>query len=435
MSRLLLFIVLAIFTSSGQAQSTVNGYWKGVVVRGNASMEVAVEFTPSITGIQARYDAPSQLASGIPLDKVTVVRNHVAFELMTEPVSRFDCTVSGETMRGTIVQKGFSNGEITLKRTSRPAKTFSSLDALVERGDHHIAVRAYFPRAPGAHPAVVFLHGSGDEGMFANQYLAEFLASNGIVSAIQDKQGVGRSSGDWRKASFEDLADDYSAVIDWLRSQKQVDKAHIGIYGHSQGGTIAPMVASRASHVAFVIAAAAIGEQIYRQDLYRVGNIVRSQKLTSDEESEAMRYYSSWLEIARSGRGAEKLDALNKSAAGKNWLDLVEAPPKDSWVWSYYARTGSYDPLPYWRSVKVPVLLIYGERDQIEDVPKYLKNIDHELIDVGKNPDVTQAVLPGAQHNLSVFPSSNEPFFWWHISPGYPAMIAAWIKFRFHRPD
>jgi hypothetical protein len=66
-----------------------------------------------------------------------------------------------------------------------------------------------------------------------------------------------------------------------------------------------------------VIAAAAIGEQIYRQDLYRVGNIVRSQKLTSDEESEAMRYYSSWLEIARSGRGAEKLDALNKSAAGK----------------------------------------------------------------------------------------------------------------------
>ena len=112
-----------------------------------------------------------------------------------------------------LMAKSLLNVQAVRQRHSLPLTLSSSVATI-------ISLCAYFPRAPGAHPAVVFLHGSGDEGMFANQYLAEFLASNGIVSAIQDKQGVGRSSGDWRKASFEDLADDYSAVIDWLRISK-----------------------------------------------------------------------------------------------------------------------------------------------------------------------------------------------------------------------
>ena len=101
-------------------------------------------------------------------------------------------------------------------------------------------------------------------------------------------------------------------------------------------------------------------------------------------------------------------------------------------MWKYYLRTGNYNSLPYWKNVSVPVLLIYGEKDQIEDINSYIHNIDSALITIQKNKDVTEIILPGAQHNLCVFPEKNDKFFWWYLSHGYEDLIISWIRYRFH---
>ena len=267
--------------------------------------------------------------------------------------------------------------------------------------------------------------------MFANQYFAEYFASKGIVALIQDKQGAGKSTGDWKKASFDDLADDYINAVNFLKGFSKVNVLQIGIYGHSQGGTIAPLAASKSKDISFIIAAASVGDSVYKQDLYRVENNLKSDDFTPSEISEAMEYYRQWLDMARTGNGFEKLDSLNESAKGKKWFDWVAAPPKEHWIWKYYLATGNYNSLDFWKNISIPVLLVYGEKDQIEDVKKYAQNIESALTAQAGNKDVTKIILSNAQHNLCVFPEKNEKFFWWHTSPGYEEMVANWILKRF----
>jgi pimeloyl-ACP methyl ester carboxylesterase len=401
------------------------------MVRDSSAMKVSFEFKMQNKKLLGFFNSSSQKASGIPLDSIRINNDSLFFQLMSDPITDFKCKVFNNKIDGQIIQDGFSEGNLSLVQASLPTKQFSFIDTIFKSGNHKIACRIYFPKTGGRFPAVIFMHGSGSEGMFANQYMAEYLASKGIITLIQDKQGVGRSTGNWTKASFDDLADDYIGAKNFLKDFNKVNQNQIGIYGHSQGGTIAPMVASESEDISFIIAAASVGDTVYKQDLYRVRNNLKSNGFNPIEISEAMAYYKSWLDIARTGTGSEKLDSLSESSKDKKWFSSVEAPPKNHWIWKYYQATGNYNSLDFWKMINIPALLIYGENDQIEDVKNYIHNIDKALIEQRRNNDVTQLILPEAQHNLCIFPEKNKKFFWWYQSPGYQDLIASWILYRF----
>ena len=401
------------------------------MVRDSSAMNVSFEFKMQNKKLLGFFNSSLQKASGIPLDSIRINNDSLFFQLMSDPVTDFKCKVFNNKIDGQIIQDGFSEGNLSLVQASLPTKQFSFIDTIFKSGNHKIACRIYFPKTGGRFPAVIFMHGSGSEGMYANQYLAEYLASKGIITLIQDKQGVGRSTGNWTKASFDDLADDYIGAKNFLKDFKKVNQNQIGIYGHSQGGTIAPLVASKSKDISFIIAAASVGDTVYKQDLYRVRNNLKTNGFNPLEISEAMAYYKSWLDIARTGTGSEKLDSLSESSKDKKWFSWVEAPPKGHWIWEYYKATGNYNSIDYWKMINIPVLLVYGENDQIEDVKNYIHNIDKVLIDQRRNKDVTPLILPEAQHNLCIFPEKNKKFFWWYLSPGYQDLIASWILYRF----
>jgi len=430
----LLTVIILLFTLNGKVavcQSNCAGYWTGIMVRDSSAMKVSFEFKMQNKKLLGFFNSSSQKASGIPLDSIRINNDSLFFQLMSDPITDFKCKVFNNKIDGQIIQDGFSEGNLSLVQASLPTKQFSFIDTIFKSGNHKIACRIYFPKTGGRFPAVIFMHGSGSEGMFANQYMAEYLASKGIITLIQDKQGVGRSTGNWTKASFDDLADDYIGAKNFLKDFNKVNQNQIGIYGHSQGGTIAPMVASESEDISFIIAAASVGDTVYKQDLYRVRNNLKSNGFNPIEISEAMAYYKSWLDIARTGTGSEKLDSLSESSKDKKWFSSVEAPPKNHWIWKYYQATGNYNSLDFWKMINIPALLIYGENDQIEDVKNYIHNIDKALIEQRRNNDVTQLILPEAQHNLCIFPEKNKKFFWWYQSPGYQDLIASWILYRF----
>jgi len=412
-------------------QDNVIGYWKGSMIKEEAPMEVSFEFKSVNGKIHGFFNSPMQKASGIPLDNVSSDGKSISFQLMTQPVTIFKCDVLQDKIKGEFTQEGEQTGQIELTLSTLPEKKFSQIDTTFSSGDIKIACRIYIPDSPGKHPAVVFMHGSGPEGMFANQFIAEYLAESGIVTLIQDKRGFGKSTGDWTKAGYEDLADDYISAVELLKSFKEVNDKQIGIFGHSQGGTISPLVASKSNDISFIIANAATGDTLYKQDLYRVENNLKQNDFTADEISDAMAYYRSWLDIARTGVGYDKLDALNRNSKDKKWFGWVEAPPKDNWIWKWYLPVGNFCFLKYWDTIKVPVLLVYGEYDSNTPVNISLKNIDHSLRTDAHNEDVTEIILPKAQHNLTVTPQKGEKFFWWHVSPGLADIYASWILYRF----
>ena len=74
-----------------------------------------------------------------------------------------------------------------------------------------------------------------------------------------DDRGVGGSKGDASQATSEDFAQDVQAGIAYLKTRKEIDPKRIGLVGHSEGGVIAPMVATRSSDVAFIVLMAGTG--------------------------------------------------------------------------------------------------------------------------------------------------------------------------------
>ena len=77
------------------------------------------------------------------------------------------------------------------------------------------------PQTKGPHPVVIFVHPAGPrsrQGLFT---WAEFFALHGVAGLTYDKRGVGASSGDWMRSSFQDLAGDALAALRLAQERKR----------------------------------------------------------------------------------------------------------------------------------------------------------------------------------------------------------------------
>jgi pimeloyl-ACP methyl ester carboxylesterase len=404
----------------------LEGHWLGTMTREGAELAVSFDFKKSSKGFEGYYNCASQRALGIPLDRVELAGPGVRFVL--DGGIAFEGKLSGDRLDGGF-KEGDAKGTFSLTRGAAEPPPYKSEEVEIRSGKVVLSGTLFLPAAGGRHPAVVFNHGSGPEGRFASRFYADHLARRGIAALIYDKRGGGASTGDWRRSDFADLADDAIAAVHFLQGRPEVAADRVGIYGHSQGGTISPLIASRSKDVAFVIAAAAVGGPVYEQDQYRVRNNLLGEGFSEKETAEALAFYGSWLTAARTGEGLDRVPAAAAKARGAKWFDYVEPPPPDHWVWDWYRKAGNYDSIPYWEKIQVPVLLVYGERDQNTPVAPSVRGIEKALRKAD-NKDYTVLILPRAAHNLTVRPDPGQPFEWWRIAPGYPDLLAGWIALR-----
>ena len=280
------------------------------------------------------------------------------------------------------------------------------------------------PRTGGPVPAVVFLHGSGAEGRWASRFLATQLASHGIAALIFDKRGVGRSTGDWRQASIEDLAGDGAAAVARLLQETRIDPRRIGIHGHSQGGTLAPLVAVRSGRVAFVIASAAAGIPTDSTEIYSILNSVLPQARTAADSASAREYVGELVAAAYHGAARTRLDALAATLRDRPWF--FAPPPAGASYWTFSRDFGRYRPLEWWGRVRVPVLLVYGAADQRVPAAESAARITAALRGTG-NRDVTVRLFPGADHTFRLPPG---PSGWPVTAPGYVSTLLDWLARR-----
>ena len=196
-----------------------------------------------------------------------------------------------------------------------------------------LAGMMFVPDGEGPFPAAVIIHGSGtsrrDNGWYLT--LSHYLQENGIVVLLPDKRGSEKSAGDWRTASFEELATDTVAAISFLKQQRQVAISGIGLIGMSQGGQIAPVVAGRTGGVAFVVNVVGGATPMHEQLVY--------------EENHNLRQFG-------------VLPGLSDILAYPAAWSLIRIRQRDFW-----SAVGNFDPIPFWQRVSVPTLVLYGEQD------------------------------------------------------------------------
>lgn len=228
-----------------------------------------------------------------------------------------------------------------------------------------LAGMLFVPKGEPPFPAVVIIHGSDPSHRAHSWYLsyARYLQANGIVVLLPNKRGSESSGGDWRTASVEDLATDTQSAISYLRMERPQLVRSIGILGNSQGDIIASIVAAESSDLGFAINVVGGAVSMYDQLVYEENYNLRQMGFLPGF-SNAIAYLTTFV----------NLNIVNRD---------------------FWAAIGNFDPLPYWRKVEVPTLVILGEQDT--NVPSArsrdrLNALDKENIGV--------VVFEGSGHDL-----------------------------------
>jgi len=428
-SILALAFLLGLVVSSSAAQRSIEGHWEGVMVREGAELPISFDFTNGATGLTASFNSPTQKAMGIPLRNVSYTAPKVHFELVGDATTNvFDGEVTVDTIAGQF-REGDAMGTFSIRRVTAKPPTFKQEEVSFRNGDVTLSGTLLLPLTEVPYPAVVFLHGAGSEGRYGARFLAEYFTRYGIAALIYDKRGVGKSTGDWKRSDFTDLAGDAIAGIHFLQERREINPRKIGIYGHSQGGSIGPLVAARSRDVAFVISGAGGGVPMYEAEINSLTNQIRAKGITGGDLEEATAFIQIFINVARAGEGWAQLDTAIEKARDTKWLPILGVPAKDNYFWSFYRQIADYNPAVYWERVSVPVLIIQAERDIYVPVGPSVANIDRALRKA-RNKDYTIIILPRALHSFNINPEPGQPFEWWHVAPGFPDLLTAWIKQR-----
>ncbi len=275
----------------------------------------------------------------------------------------------------------------------------TTLEVRIPSGEVELAGSLFLPSGPGPHGAVIIVHGSGPETRQHYVPLATTFARHGVAALIYDKRGTGQSTGNWQRSPFSALIDDASAALDFLAHRPEVDSTRVGIWGGSEGGWIAPAVASRSSRVAFVIVQSAPVVNATRQHIFQVEQVMLSSGATADYVRQAREYAQAQHEFSASGENwAEyaRLREANRSTI-LNVLGGPETP--DDWWWSWWRTKMAFDPMAAWSQVKVPVLALWGDLDRNVPVEESRMLLEGALEQAG-NHSATLGILRHADHDL-----------------------------------
>ncbi len=213
----------------------------------------------------------------------------------------------------------------------------------------------FVPEGDGPFPSVVTIQGSGTSvrGNRWDLTLNQFLQESGIVVLEPSKRGSDQSEGDWRNASFEDLATDTLAAVSFLKDQGKVAISDIGVIGLSQGGRIVPLVADKSRDIRFIVNVVGGALPAYDLLVYEETHNLRELGILPGL-SDLLAYPSSWMV---------------RNVAQPGFWDAI----------------GNFDPLPYWRTLSVEALILYGENDTnvpTSESAAILESLDKSNLDV-----------------------------------------------------
>ncbi|MDQ6760774.1 MAG: alpha/beta fold hydrolase [Acidobacteriota bacterium] len=408
----------------------IEGDWHGTLNTGAVQVRLGLHITKTSTGeYTSTLDSIDQAQMGLPITRTSFSGRTLHFEFLAAHIE-FDGTLAADGSRidGTFTQGvqlplTFTRGNATepVKRTQKPQAPFpyDSVDVSYQNmaGGVTLAGTLTFPRGGGPLPAAILITGSGpqdrDETILGHKpflVIADYLARRGIAVLRLDDRGVGKSTGNSRRATIDDMAADVLAGVGFLKSRKEIDARHIGVIGHSEGGLVGPLAASRSADIAFVVMLAGPGVTL-EQILYKQGELIRRSAGAGDQaDAQARAVQEMVIGILKSEpdekAAGEKIRAgwkkmkSSRPEGERTQMDALDALIEQQGAAFNVPEMRSmltYDPAVALRCLEVPVLALNGSRDLQVSPEQNLPAIVSALSAGGKS-EFTVTELPGLNH-------------------------------------
>ncbi len=416
MNRLKKFIAsIALFAAAfSLSAGDLTGSWSGQLkLPTKHSLKLVFHINPDGA---VTMDSPDQGAHGIECMTVFLSDDSINIKNLKLRVN-YAGHLEGDKIVGTFKQGMMKlpltlhPGENKAKRPQTPAPPFpyTTEEVSIPAPGDSIVLAATLTVPENASkrtPVVILVTGSGlqnrDEELFEHKpfaVIADYLARNGIASLRYDDRGFGQSSGDPTKATTADFAADAKAVADWISKQRRFGK--VGIIGHSEGGMIAYILGAQKHGPDFIISIA--GPSIkgtktiaYQNKIALINSSIPEQQ-AEDFESAIEKVVEYKLTASPQPEDADSLiaefypqhddDIVTRQLAAAIKTSLT-ADSSNPWMDYFLA----YDPASDIKSLKIPALIIYGEKDR--QVPPSLNAAPAR----NYAPKATVKVYPGLNH-------------------------------------
>ncbi|MET0571226.1 MAG: alpha/beta hydrolase [Pedobacter agri] len=410
----------------------LSGSWYGLLEIPGGKLRVNFHVKAEGPAFVTTMDSPDQGAKGLPTDKTTIQGNEIridAAKLGLVYKATYD-TQSNE-LKGTFTQgpgslplnlsrKEKNLEKVAVKRPQEPSDfpyqqkevTFKNRGA-----GHELSGTLTFPKGGKVTKIVVMISGSGpqDRNEEAPQFKhkpflvwSDYLTRRGIAVLRYDDRGVGKSTGKFSGATTADFASDVQAAVDFIKSRAELKSLKIGLIGHSEGGMIAPMVASVNPVVKFVVLLAGPGVPIEElmvqqgKDQMLISGLPDSVVVANSALNRKIYAAAVQYKNLNAADFKMKLDTALTEVFGKSTgggvseaalSERVKSTAKqlsDPWF-RYFI---SFNPQPYLQKVKCPVLAING-------------TLDMQVSSTINLEGIRTSLLKGGNKNFEIVPIKN----------------------------
>ena len=273
------------------------------------------------------------------------------------------------------------------------------------------------PAGTGPFPVVLFVHGSGaaDRNGFG-MYLPimERMLKSGYAVFSWDKPGFGESTGqlDGTPRVYHKRAQIVLDAVDVMKKRADIDPQRIGLWGVSQGGYVMPLALSQTKDIAFMICVSCAGISGDDQWAYQVISQAICDGVPEEKDAE-LKSLLSELDEARTFETYEEyvhyrevLSALEE--IGPDTTTGFRVPgviPEEAWQANDPEIEGWWNPVRVIEQVRIPVLVINGDKDTNLD-PIQGAYAWRKALEQAGNPNFQVEILPGVNHFMFVSESS-----------------------------
>ena len=446
-----LLVVLLAPCSTAQAQAKADplvGCWRGTLRAGVARLEVALNIRADGDGYRATFDSLTQGVRDIPVaalerdgDRVIARLPAIGAEFISKLVDL--PAPFGPKLDGTWKQGGqrldlaLTPGDATPPRRpqqpgddvpyAREEVTFGHDPARGLEASFRVGAGApvtlagtlTLPEGDGPHPVAVMITGSGaqdrDETLAGHRpflVIADHLTRRGVAVLRFDDRGTAASTGDFATATSADFADDARAALRFLLTRDDIDHARMGLIGHSEGGVVAPLVATGPDRdlVAFAALLAPPGVNIADVIAHQSRLIGRAQGGAPELIDRNIEMSAKALAAVRDNpeepevRAAalraiatehwSKLPSWAREAAGEGVEDVVAQLARVDTPWMRWLLR--HDPAPTLRDTRCHVLAVFGAKDLQVDPAQNRPPIEAALADRSRPAKVV--TIEGVNH-------------------------------------
>ncbi len=408
----------------------ITGEWSGALKFPGGSLRIVFHIVQDNAGYKSTMDSPDQGASDIEVNTTTFADNKLTLEITAAKIKYEGILGADEIITGKfnqagqsfdmILSRGIKEKEVII-RPQEPKAPFPYYTEEVQftntTDNVTLSGTLTLPSKTGIFPVVVLISGSGpqdrDESLLGHKpflVLADYLTRKGIGVLRYDDRGTAKSTGDFDLATSADFAKDVQAATVYLKTRLEINPKQIGLIGHSEGGMIAPMVASQSRDVAFIVLLAGPGTPIDELMLQQSRLISASQGASEAEIAKGQKLNSGAFSIIKKSTDNKKLkfelteyfknniseEDMALRPSGTSEAEYIESLVNEfSTVWMQYFI--QFTPANYLTKVSCPVLALNGSKD-LQVPPKENLEAIQMALKKGGNKNFTTKELPGLNH-------------------------------------